>query len=157
MFAYVLLWLGACSVNSGPVYFESGTYVLDSAHYDFLNEETDPEESNDDDMDSDYSAEKASFALEVDLENLTATITGTSYDATLTLKERPKQDWNDMCPMQLSTTDVQTVDIVEDLSLWGAVYQQAYLQSSECGGEERTTDTIAIGVDYSEELYLVKQ
>jgi len=152
MFGYIFCLLSACVMNSGPVYFESGTYVFDTDNPDAFDEETGTEETNDD-----YSAERETFALEVDLENLKATITGTSYDTTLSLTERDQQDWNDMCPMQLSTTDVQTIDITEDVELWGEVYQEAYLQSYECGGEERTTDTIILGVGYSEVLYLIKQ
>ena len=157
MFGYTLFLLSACSPNSGPIYFESGTYVIDEIYDDLLAEAIESEDPNDDNPDSDYAAERDSFALEIDLEKLTATITGTSYDTTLNLKEREKQNWNDMCPMQLSTTIVQTVDIVEDVELWGAVYQETYLQSSDCGGEERTTDTIVLGVGYSEILYLIKQ
>jgi len=158
MFGYALFLLNACSVNSGPIYFESGSYVVDLEYYAIENDSTESEETTEEDSntDSDYSAEMETLVLDIDLDNLTATISGTSYDTTLTLKERSKDDWNDMCPMQLSTTEVQTVDIVGDLELWGETHQETYVQASDCGGEERTTNTIILGSNNSEILYLIK-
>ena len=39
-------------------------------------------------------------------------------------------------PMQLSTTIVHMVDIVEEVALWGEKYQETYVQAFECGGKE---------------------
>lgn len=150
MFGVLFVLLPACSLNSGPIYFESGTYVLSV---------TDPESYEMTEEDVDYSAELETFALVVDLENLTAEITGTSFDTTLTLKERPKGQWFSTCPMQMSATDVQTVDIVDDVALWGNVHQGTFLYAYDCHGEARTTDKIVLadGETEYEILFLTKQ
>lgn len=173
MFSYMFLLFQACSINSGPVYFESGTYVLSEYYFSTLSDDSDFEDTGfveegdtgeenstegeqDTNSEPEYFSEMQNFALAVDLENLTAQITGTSFDATLTLKERPKRDWNDMCPMQLSTTDVQTVDIVGEFELWGKNYKNAFLQADECHGEPRTTTEVILEGDETT-LYLTKQ
>ena len=147
MFVFMSLLLNACSINSGPIYFESGTYVLDPSYFeeptweDTGFEDTVEESST---MESEYAAEMETFALVVDLENLTAKITGTSFDTTLTLKELPKKDWYYTCPMQLSSTDVQTVDIVEGFDLWGESHSETFLYAYDCHGEPRTTNDIVL-------------
>ena len=157
MFAFMTLLLNACSINSGPIYFESGTYVLDPLYFEEPNFEDTGEEGST--METEYPDEMETFALIVDLENLTAEITGTSFDTTLTLKERPKRDWYDTCPMQLSTTDVQTVDIVGEFTLWGETHIDPFLYAYECHGEARTTNDIVLtDREYTSIiLYLTKQ
>ena len=149
----------SCNIHSGTIYFESGTYVFPPEYFEeyedtgFYEEETEEEDTGG----IDYSAEKETFALVVDLESLTAQITGTSFDTTLTLKERAERDWRDQCPMQMSTTYVQTVDIVEDFTLWDSAHSSAYLHADDCFGETRTTEYIILGKDSYQIFRLIKQ
>ena len=154
MFAAMMLFLGGCSLNDGPIYFESGTYVIVEEEY----VEDTAFESDDNETEQDFSEERETFALVVDLEQLTAEITGTSFDTTLTLKERPQKDWEFTCPMQMVATDVQTVDIADSFDLWTESHQGAYIYAYDCHGEPRTSDEIMLSRSTgSTILFLTKQ
>ena len=162
------LWLlsaSACSVHSGPIFFESGTYQVNKDRYD--DEQLSslfPDFTMEEDtatFDYTLSEENAtileSLTLELRLESGTAQISGLANDILLTITERPQKEWVYLCPMQISATIVQTVDIEESLTLWGRSVSNAYIYADDCGGEERTIETIAIAEDENNILFLTKQ
>ena len=144
---FCLLLCSACSLYDGPVYFESGTYVLFDPTSSGLTAEHGEE----------YIPEFESFSLVIDLENLKAQINGTTFDTEFTLQERPKNEYETHCPMQLSATWVQTFDINEELSLWGSTLKNAFIAADDCDEDIPAINLLLSTADHDISYYLTKQ
>ena len=136
----------ACELNSGPVYFSSGTYVMDTYYTVSVAEEYLPE------------IETANF--NIDLESGAIALTGTSQDASFSITEREKRDYEVHCPMQMSATMVQTFDIAEEVVFLGQTLNNAFIAADRCDVDEISNYIVLRSVDENHSdtsFYLKKQ
>ena len=120
-----LLLVGCVSIEEPSIYMDSGSYALIGDEY--------PEDE--------YSEERSTFALDVDIEALTAVLTGVSTPSTLSLLKREVEN-ETLCPTMFFAVTVQTYDVEESFDLFGKNHTAAYLYPNHCSDNEPITDVV---------------
>ncbi len=117
--------LVGCKSEGEPVLLASGVYLVQATAEVDLPEADDLE----------------GVQLDIDVDALTAELSGTDDDRILEMVRLPEDKWGESCPKGVHITPLETFELGESLTLGGTVLEVPRIFAAGCTSDEGTTVT----------------
>ena len=122
-FAMLPIVLVGCGEE--PVYLSSGTYVVQDQEH------------------SPVPADVLDLVFDVDVDELTLTLSAEGGETTFQLSEEQERDWPTACPTMFNAVALQSFALDQDIELGGEILHNPRLFAEGCQGDQGAFSTVA--------------